>query len=171
MTLPKQPGDMWLVVNGIGGMLELKSKSASTPLMLSTMIQPHQFQYATKIEVNGGGFYYFLICNRLKPDSHYVIALTRSEVRDIFIAEAEMKKRKGWSRSGWSWDELASFTHLPVMVANNRRYWKEDHFTKWDYTPLILDILKIYGKEVKECQGQESYVKVRNAFIQNETSV
>jgi len=137
----------------------LKSKmSANTPLMLSNMIIPHQFQYATKIEVYGGGFYYFLICNRIKADSHYVLVFTREEVREILIAEEEMKKRKGWSKSGWSWDELASFTHIEVIVAQNRRTCKSRYFTKWDYTPIILDIQERflnskYHTEVIRCQN------------------
>jgi penicillin-binding protein-related factor A (putative recombinase) len=138
LTIPKQPGDFLVMIEGISGIMEVKSKSTKGRVWLSQLIKPHQYQYATRIELYGKGFYYFIINNRTEPQNHSVIALTRQEVREVLIAE-DLMQRTG-NQKGWTWDELLSFSHLPLITANDRRTYKDPMFTKYDPSVIFEDI-------------------------------
>jgi len=141
MTLPKQPADTLIIYKGIGGFMELKSRSTEGRVWLSELIKDHQYQYASRVELYGGGFSYFILNNRIEAQNHYVVALTRDEVREVLIGEQVMRDSR--LKRGWTWDELISFSHLPVLEANDRRTWDDPIFTKYDPTPIFEDIDKI----------------------------
>jgi hypothetical protein len=145
LTLPKQPGDFFLIYRGAGGIWEFKA-SKQRRLYPSVMIADHQVRYANHIEVYGDGFYYYLICCRIIKGDHFVIVLNREEMREALIEENERMMRG--DIKGFNWDELFRFSHLPVIYANKKKELKEgEYFTKWDWSPIFKDIRDVYGME------------------------